>query len=822
MMKTCYACFKVYEANDSCPFCGFIESAEKRNSNCLMLGTILDNRFVIGKILGFGGFGITYAGYDKVLSRIVAIKEYLPNEFSTRMPEKTYVTVYSGSKENQFRDGKERFLREAKSLAKLQSQEGIVHIFNCFEENGTAYIIMELLVGETLKQRLESVGKYSFDEALEIIIPVLDALEIVHNHGIIHRDIAPDNIFITNDGNVKLIDFGAARYATTSYSKSLSVILKPGYSPEEQYRSRGEQGPWTDIYSVAATMYRMITGIIPPDALERAVKDDLLPPLKCKVKIRRSKQNALLNALNIPIKGRPQSALEFKESLESNRVKRKRIKASKIDIGKWPLKAKLTVSFSSIVLCIFITLLATGHINFSIAAWGSLFMAESDVRVPRLTNMEYSEALNTAEDAGISLILLRYEYSNDIREGRIISQSEERGTIVRRGSEIEVVVSAGAQPVNIPNVVALMDFEALPLLNNLNLKITIEEIESTEAPGLVLSQSLNEGEVSRYGEPITLIISKGMDYDESKIIIVPNILELNYNDAKLKLNNQGIYIRTINLMYDDYILKDAIISQSVLEGVEVNGNSVIEVVVSKGIEPVIVPDLIGLTLETADREISRNRLNYESSEMETWLFPDGTVMEQSIEADTEVDKFSTINIVIAQMPTIIITPSIGCLLGGDEVRQNYNQYISLSNYEGIEIEVDESSVQFDRVGTYQLRYLIVNEETREILHEQSTNITVSSPTLTENYRGGTFSFAVGSNPAASRATMSRNMLVSSRLYGTISWAHDRFTIEVDDSRVNYNAAGSYNITYRLIDPFGNVCDTRGGTINIGNSYSWWD
>ena len=161
------------------------------------------------------------------------------------------------------------------ALAKFQDEPNIVHIYDCFEANNTAYIVMEYLEGESVKELLAREGKISTDQALDIVLKVAAALKKVHKEGIIHRDIAPDNIYILKNGDVKVLDFGAARYATTKHSKSLSVIIKPGYAPEEQYRSRGDQGPWTDVYALAATFYKMVTGVTPEDAMERSVKDFL-------------------------------------------------------------------------------------------------------------------------------------------------------------------------------------------------------------------------------------------------------------------------------------------------------------------------------------------------------------------------------------------------------------------------------------------------------------------------------------------------------------------------------------------------------------------
>ena len=258
-MKSCYQCFHEYEAEYSvCPYCGHNADAMTTEPQYLQPGTVLLERYLIGMVVGAGGFGITYAAWDRILEQKVAIKEYLPGEFSTRMPGNTEVTVYGGEKTEQFREGRDKFLEESKRLARMQNVPGIVQIYNSFSENGTAYIVMEFLEGETLDARLKRKGKMSEQEALDIMLPVLQSLEIVHKEGILHRDIAPNNIFLTEGGEVKLLDFGAARCATGSYSKSLTVLYKEGYTPEEQYRSRGEQGPWTDVYACAATLYRLV------------------------------------------------------------------------------------------------------------------------------------------------------------------------------------------------------------------------------------------------------------------------------------------------------------------------------------------------------------------------------------------------------------------------------------------------------------------------------------------------------------------------------------------------------------------------------------
>ena len=241
-------------------------------------GTILHGRFEIRRVIGEGGFGITYEGRDQVLDARVAIKEYYMTGFVNRNTAVSLDVIPSvGEKAETFRKNREKFYSEAMVLAKFGEEDGIVRIQDYFQENETAYIVMEYLDGGTLKDRLNKNGAMNWEEALDLLMPGMVSLEHVHEAGIIHRDISPDNIMLTKSGKIRILDFGAARKTTESDPKSLSVILKPGYAPEEQYRSKGVQGPWTDVYAFCATLYKCITGSVPEEAMDRLVSDMLRP-----------------------------------------------------------------------------------------------------------------------------------------------------------------------------------------------------------------------------------------------------------------------------------------------------------------------------------------------------------------------------------------------------------------------------------------------------------------------------------------------------------------------------------------------------------------
>lgn len=340
-MKLCMGCMKEMEDHlSACPYCGFNETALRQESYYLDPGTIVGGRYIVGRVLSYGGHTVSYLGMDAEKNRKVVVKEYLPSDFSTRSEGETDVTIYSGDGQEQFEQGLTNFLNEANRIQHLQGAEGIARVYDCVAENETGYVISEYVEGRTLKEILDGGKKYSAEEAADFIRRILQGLAKVHRMDIVHCDISPETIMVTETGDIKLMDFGATRYVTTANSKSLSIILKRGYAPEEQYRSRGKRGPWTDVYAVGAVMYRMLTGAVPQESVERALADELKEPSKMGVSIPKNMENALMNALNVYQEDRTPSAEEFLNELNAENVKRIRVKQKKNKTGKFPLWAK--------------------------------------------------------------------------------------------------------------------------------------------------------------------------------------------------------------------------------------------------------------------------------------------------------------------------------------------------------------------------------------------------------------------------------------------------------------------------------------------------
>ena len=271
--QLCSNCFEEL-TGELCPNCGSDTEAIVDDLTNLPPGNILIGKYIVGKVMGKGGFGITYMAYDVNEEKKVAVKEFFPYGVAVRTTGYTTVSVTSADKADIFKLGSEKFYNEAKLVSKFSGNPNIVNVYGFFYENNTVYFSMEYLKGHTLKDHIQEYGLLNASQAVFIIQCMANALAAAHDLSVLHRDISPDNIIICDNGDVKLIDFGAARQVVAEQSQSFSVILKPGFAPLEQYQKKGHQGPWTDIYSLGATIYYALTGEIPEDPMSRMDDDE--------------------------------------------------------------------------------------------------------------------------------------------------------------------------------------------------------------------------------------------------------------------------------------------------------------------------------------------------------------------------------------------------------------------------------------------------------------------------------------------------------------------------------------------------------------------
>ncbi len=312
--RFCLYCMTPTDGGAVCPKCGQDAGFYTPAVYHLPPGTVLKERYLIGRALGEGGFGITYIGCDLRLELRVAIKEYFPTDKVNRISKDSLsVSCYAGSAASRYAEGKEQFLQEALTLAKMDKQSVIVGVRDFFEENNTAYIVMEYVDGTTFKELTKQRGGHiPLPELMETMEPLFSALSAMHAQGLIHRDISPENLMLEN-GEIRLLDFGCARESQNG-DTTLTVAMKHGYAPVEQYQNKG-QGPWTDVYALSATIYFCLTGIKPPRSMDRLVEDELIPPRKLGVDLTERQERVILRGMGIRPRRRFQSVQELYDAL---------------------------------------------------------------------------------------------------------------------------------------------------------------------------------------------------------------------------------------------------------------------------------------------------------------------------------------------------------------------------------------------------------------------------------------------------------------------------------------------------------------------------
>lgn len=662
-MARCMGCMaEIPETEEICRYCGYQKDTDVKEAYYLLPGKIVGEKYIVGKVLGYGGFGVTYIGWDTVLGRKVAIKEYLPSDFATRSYGTKSLTVFSGEATVQFEAGLNSFIAEAKRLAKFNDVPEIVDIYDCFMENDTGYIIMEFLDGITVKEMLKKRGKLPVEEARKIIMSVLRGLAQVHKEGIIHRDIAPDNIFITKDNEVRILDFGAARYATAVQSRSLSVILKPGYAPEEQYRSRGEQGPWTDVYAVGAAFYRMVTGVRPEESIERMAEDHLKTPSQLGIAIDENIENAMMNSLNVKREYRISDAASFYQALDSKLdVVRVIEKKEKKEDGRIPLPLKISAAAAVVLAGIVLALFATGNLSLAPktidSSAGAVPLAENESYVPDVSGMSYEAAEEALKERKLSVVINGMNYSESIEKNKILSQTPKSGEKIAAEETVYVIMSGGKEEVMMPDFSGMEYEAALSLLKAQNLTLkkdgVTEEYSDLVEKGRVMEQSIAPEERIGVHTEIALTVSLGSLSAETKVLTVPDLTGLTREEALeslARLKEESGFTFALGDVKQEYSMeveKDKIMAQSLEPGSQARSNETITITVSKGPELSQVPNVLYEEKEAAIKILKEAGFEVKVSEEYSQKVSKGLVLSQSQEAGAKAEKGSAITIVVS-------------------------------------------------------------------------------------------------------------------------------------------------------------------------------
>ena len=465
-------------------------------------------------VLGQGGFGITYLAYDLTLRMRVAIKEYFPLGLVTRQDQT--VTLSGGSSQPVFQKGVEAFYREAQLLVRFQSHPNIVHVNSFFRQNGTAYFVMEYVEGESLSDYLDRCGgRLSYDVTVKLLTPVLDALTDIHNAGILHRDIAPDNIYLTKNGNVKLLDFGAAKNELSLHTHSSAAILKQGYSPLEQYTAGSNQGPWTDVYAMGAVIYRCLTGILPPNAPDRLIGEPLLSFKEASVSAPAGAEATVNKALAVNYQDRWQHIEDFKNVLIDPSV-RKTVKMRTREQAKTKKqKGRKTLPIPVLIVAAVI-LTGAGIISMilipkeRIYREGTALIAEGKYEEAILKLNEISayrdsgQQIRNAKLMQAEIFLAFDDYDNAMTLFTELSGEDYAAErIAQRKEESEQLHSAEPEP-TVPTAAAEIITEAAPEPEEQTAVPVVIPTEVQKASGRFQSQKPADGTSFVVGEPFDL------------------------------------------------------------------------------------------------------------------------------------------------------------------------------------------------------------------------------------------------------------------------------------------------------------------------------
>lgn len=432
----------------------------------LETGSVLAGRYRIEAVISEGGFGIVYLGTDLVLDINVAIKEYFPRSFAMRGEGDSALHIYKGTSGNRFQRGLDKFLGEARIQAKLNELDSIVTVRDFFYENNTAYIVSEHIVGDNVKQYIEKKGKMKAEQVLSLMKPILSSLGVIHEKGLLHRDISPDNIILWEDRAV-LVDFGVSRFFLEEEDRSMTVFFKSGYSAPEQYIRRGRQGAYTDIYAVSATMYFMLTGEQPMESVQRQIKDTMLPLTKRReVDLNPHAKEAIMKGMSVSVKDRYKTMDEFCSDLFGGEQKTFRFPGLPVVSGVILAICICAVSVGGYVLSAggdsrdisHITAAVTsspakekaGKETLRITEGGHSPEQEKQYRIPSVTGLQWKAAVKRIQQnspEGFEIVEKRI-YSETVKKGRVISQSKRAGRKYRAGTIKRIVlrISKGSKP----------------------------------------------------------------------------------------------------------------------------------------------------------------------------------------------------------------------------------------------------------------------------------------------------------------------------------------------------------------------------------------
>lgn len=554
-LKLCMGCMNPIDDNPKCPNCGYYDGTPHLPSY-LPPKTILNDRYIVGKLLNYNGEGATYIGYDKVINKKVQIREFFPDTLCTRVPGSFLVSI-NPSKLVQYKNLMAEFSELHKSIMKMRTLSHICSALEVFTQNNTTYVILEYIEGKSLKRFLQdNAGEISWQQAKTLFPPIFTTLSLIHNSGIIHRGISLDTIYYTDAGELKITGFCTSAARTSN--SDIAPELFAGYAAPEQYSSDKWQGTWTDVYAISAVLYRVLTGCMPTESISRIGNDSLHEPSQINRNIPINISKVILAGMKLNSEMRIQTITELVTKLfeQQDFVEKPRIETTTVIIPKQTLQQKNKKTeegkdsiknsriflyvmgatlICAIIIAIFVVVFLSGdEKKDSPSDYSYLSSSEESSKLDEISDYSSTESI-VADSSSISKpkillgnlvgttfdglnelytknlkIIPTYEYNDSYAQGIIYEQDVEADTEVEAGSVVNVKVSKGPRNVPIPEFAGMTGKDYVDLLSKANIKYHIQEVESDEVDAGYVVDISRTGMIDiTQNETITVYVSKG-------------------------------------------------------------------------------------------------------------------------------------------------------------------------------------------------------------------------------------------------------------------------------------------------------------------------
>lgn len=681
----CMGCMEEIGEEQICPVCGF-DNNSADNGNGLPIRTTLGGKYIVGKILDSGGEGITYIGREIQNGKVVRIREFFPSGICERNTDGT-INI---NRENAFSYNESLicFIELAKTLASLNGNENLLNIIDIFEAGNTAYYVAENISGITLREfLLRNGGQLTWEQARSLFLPLLPTISKLHQNNIIHRGISPETLLVGRDGKIRIIGFCIA--AARTVRSDISARLFPGFAAIEQYGFDAQQGPWTDVYSIAATLFRTLVGNPPPEATERVVNDNMTIPAKLAQELPKNVLVALANALQIMPENRTKSIKDLRTALMMETPS-----ANAVTVKKGPELEKvntffkkygvLTIAGAATIVLILIAVLIGKNWGNILSGAGSLgdiismptssgFVYNDEMEVAKAIDfkgMTCAEVIEYYEKLGfkdIEIEVISKEYNDEYNRGEIYKQKDKVGTELNSGAKLQVYVSLGSELIKLPDFVkekmtykeARIQLLEMGFLPENIVDISVKKLGAKS--GVVFKMEPEGGTKVSAESKIKLSFYEKIEDIEVKGFVGKNY----YNDIKGN-KDYSVYKFEIEEEYSEKYDEGIIISQSAEKGTKIKNTDKITLTVSLG-KPPKMPNLRNMVKVDAENELKERKIDYVIVEQYNQSVAEGKVIGTNPSANQTVGGTVTVYISKGAKPIISSSSEIDSSVSSEVV-----------------------------------------------------------------------------------------------------------------------------------------------------------